>query len=92
MAGGGRLWAVIGFVIMGNCGMLVDGRSGCWLWSLAFATVCLWAILGHYPRRSLWAGSHHHPSYGQLLLVIVHVVHGGKEKRSHVSLPNKYCL
>ena len=32
MAGGGCLWAVDRFIVMGGCGMLGGGHSGCWLW------------------------------------------------------------
>ena len=32
------LWVVVGFIVMGGCGMLVGGRSGCWLW--------LWVVIG----------------------------------------------
>ena len=32
MVGGDCLWAVDRFIMMGGCGMLGGGHSGCWLW------------------------------------------------------------
>ena len=28
----GCLWEVVGFIVVGGCGVLVGGRSGCWSW------------------------------------------------------------
>ena len=66
----GRLWAVVGFVIVGSCGVLVGGHSGCWSWSWVvvglrchwFVVIvaighhlCLWALVVCHCRWLLWA-------------------------------------
>ena len=84
--------------------VIVVGSGSCWQWvctgrgpSLLFI-VCL-LFHGHCGHLCLWAslfvvimGGHRRLECGRSSSVIVCLDGGGKEKRNHVTLPNKHCL